>query len=179
MSLFNKPIGSIDEADLRALIADKVRESKTIDYKQSIPTNADSEKKEFLADVSSLANASGGHLIFGIVESSGLPTDLCGLEIQDPDAEIRRLENIIRDGIEPRIPGIQTFPVSISGGKVAIIIWIPRSWALPHMVTYQGQSRFYSRNSAGKYPLDVSELRALFSISETARANQEIPNGAS
>ena len=44
---------------------------------------------------------------------------------------------------------------------------VPRSWALPHMVTFKGQSRFYSRNSAGKYPLDVRELRAAFIQSET------------
>ena len=35
------------------------------------------------------------------------------------------------------------------------------------MVTFQGVSKFYSRNSAGKYPLDVSEIRAAFLMSET------------
>jgi len=35
------------------------------------------------------------------------------------------------------------------------------------MVTFRGHSRFYSRNSAGKYPLDVSEICALFALSET------------
>jgi len=31
----------------------------------------------------------------------------------------------------------------------------------------KGDSRFYSRNSAGKYPLDVSEIRAAFALSES------------
>ena len=34
------------------------------------------------------------------------------------------------------------------------------------MITFQAHSRFYSRNSAGKYPLDVHELRAAFAMSE-------------
>ena len=44
---------------------------------------------------------------------------------------------------------------------------IPRSWNLPHMVTFKNLSRFYSRNSAGKYQLDIVELRNLFSITQT------------
>jgi hypothetical protein len=50
---------------------------------------------------------------------------------------------------------------------MVIVIRIPRSFASPHMVTFKGHSRFYSRNSAGKYPLDVSELRTAFALSET------------
>ena len=30
------------------------------------------------------------------------------------------------------------------------------------MVTYKGTSRFFARNSAGKYQLDVQEIRAAF-----------------
>jgi hypothetical protein len=37
------------------------------------------------------------------------------------------------------------------------------------MVTFKGLSQFYSRNSAGKYRLDVTEIRAAFVGSESAR----------
>jgi hypothetical protein len=54
-----------------------------------------------------------------------------------------------------------------------LIVRVPRSWAGPHMVTYQQHSRFYSRHAGGKYPLDVFELRQAFlgsgSLSERAR----------
>lgn len=89
------------------------------------------------------------------------------MQITNVDAEITRLENMIRDGIEHRIPGISMRDVPLQTSRVAIVVRIPRSWALPHMVTFKGHSRFYSRNSAGKYPLDVSELRAAFALSET------------
>lgn len=84
----------------------QVPESKTIEYKESLTDNPDSDKKEFLADVSSFANAAGGYLIYGMRENSGIASELCGLESIDADAEIRRLDNIIRDGIKPRIPGV-------------------------------------------------------------------------
>ncbi len=44
---------------------------------------------------------------------------------------------------------------------------IQKSYAAPHMVTFQDHSRFYSRNSRGKYPLDVGEVRAAFALSES------------
>jgi hypothetical protein len=165
MPLTNKPLESIERSDLEALVENKVREDKKIEYKRSLPHDYESKKK-CLAAVSSFANAAGGHLIYGIKEEAGEPVELCGLQITDVDAEKLRLENLIRDSIEPRIPGVALQPVDLKPG-VAIVIRIPRSWALPHVVKLREHWRFYSRNSAGKYPLDVSELRAAFALSET------------
>ena len=58
--VLNKPLEAIEENDLQALVDNQVAERKTIEYKESLPGNADGDKKEFLADVSSFANASGG-----------------------------------------------------------------------------------------------------------------------
>jgi len=168
MSALNKPLDSINESDLRALITNAVPESKTIEYKEALPGNSDSEKKEFLADASSFANAVGGDLIFGIKEESGVATELSGLQISDPDAEINRLESSVRDGIQPRITGLSSRAIPFASGAYAVILRIRKSWTSPHMVTYKGHSRFYSRTSTGKYPLDVTELRAAFTMSETA-----------
>jgi len=167
MSPLNKQLESIEESDLQALMENQIAEGKTIEYKQSLPGNSDSDKKEFLADVSSFANAAGGHLIYGIKEEAGVPVEICGLRDINPDDQILRLENLIRNNIEPRIPGVSTQAISLRVAGVAVIVRIPRSWALPHMVKFKKHWRFYSRNSAGKYPLDVSELRALFALSET------------
>ena len=37
------------EEDLQALVDNSVLECKTIEYKQALPSNSDSDKKEFLA----------------------------------------------------------------------------------------------------------------------------------
>lgn len=165
--LSNQPLDSIEESDLQSLVDNQVSEKKAIEYKESLPGHTDSVKKEFLADVSSFANAAGGDLIFGIREAAGVPSEVCGLQIANVDAEILRLENVIRDGVDPRIPGVSIRAIPLQPSRVAIIIRIPRSWALPHMVTFGGHSKFYARNSGGKYPLNVSEIRALFALSET------------
>ncbi|MDI6759295.1 MAG: ATP-binding protein [Candidatus Brocadiaceae bacterium] len=139
-----------------------------IEYKQELPGNSDTDKKEFLADVSSFANASGGDLIYGIVEDKGIPIELKGLTIENIDSEISRLENIIRDGIGPRISGVAiSKPICLLNSKVALIIRVPKSWISPHRVIFKSHDKFYSRSTTGKYPMDVGELRVAFNLSET------------
>ena len=164
----NKPFDEIGEADIHELIARQEAESKTLDYKQSAIGSKDSDKKEFLADVSSFANASGGYLFIGIEEKEGVPISIPGLPSIDPDREIARLENLCRDGIDRRIPGLRMKAVPVEGKSPVLLINVPRSWAKLHMVKHQGHNKFYSRNSNGKHILDVEEIRSGFLASEAA-----------
>src|SRR5437660_9991576 len=131
MALIDKPLESITEQDLLDLIANQVREDKRIEFKASLPGNSDKAKKEFLADVSSFANASGGDLIFGMQAQGGLASQLVGLQLPSVDAEILRLENVLRDGLDPRLPNVKFWPVIFVSG-VALIIRVARSWIPPH-----------------------------------------------
>jgi hypothetical protein len=159
----------ITENDLQILKENSILEGKTIEYKQSLPGNSDSERKEFLADVSSFANASGGDLIYGIIEDrdEGTPEEIEGISIENVDQEKGRMESIIRDGIEPRLLGIIIKHVDLSNTRKVLIIRIPKSWISPHRVSFRGHNKFYSRSNSGKYELDVSELRVAFNLSET------------
>ena len=65
MPLLGKPLASIAESDLEELIEHGIPEGKTVEHKRVLPGNADACKREFLADVSSFANAAGGHIIYG------------------------------------------------------------------------------------------------------------------
>ncbi len=128
---------------------------------------SDSEKKEFLADVSSFANANGGDIVFGIEEVDGVASNVLGLDRFSPDTDHLRVEEIIRNGIEPRIIGLRLRSLELASGRNALIVRIANSLNRPHMVVFKGSSRFFSRNSAGKYPLDVHELRSAFIASES------------
>lgn len=162
--MINKPIDQITEKNLQSLIDNAVSERKTIEYKQTLQVSSDSEKKEFLADVSSFANASGGDLIFGISTEEEIPKALIGIDITN--ADITKLDSITRDGIEPRLPSVAIQPVPLSNSKNVLIIRITKSWLSPHRVIYRGHDKFYARSTNGKYSLDVSELRIAFTLSE-------------
>jgi hypothetical protein len=75
---------------------------------------------------------------------------------------------MIREGIRPPVIGVQSVRIQLSNGSVAIVMHIPKSWNPPHQVTYQNAFRFYGRGTNGKYPLDVDELRSVFSLSASA-----------
>ncbi len=164
--MINKNFDKINIADLEQLRSNSVLEGKTIEYKKLLPANSDTDRKEFLADISSFANASGGDLIFGISEENGSSKSIDGVEIENVDEEIRKYENIIRDGIEPRII-FATRAVNVSSKNNVFIFRISKSWAGPHRVIYKGHDKFYSRNSAGKYALDTNELKNAFNLSQT------------
>lgn len=163
--MLEKRLSDLGIEDLERLIRDGVSEGKTLEYKQALPADADSDKKGFLADVSSFANTVGGFLIYGMTEEKGMPKALVAINMVDQDTEIRRLDNLIRDGIAPRIKSQIKILSHESGG--ILVIQVERSWTSPHRVTFKGHDKFYARNSAGKYPLDVGELKSAFLLSQT------------
>jgi hypothetical protein len=162
MFLSAMPLERVSEADLQRLIADGVRESRDIDFKRDAIGDDRDAKREFLRDVTSFANTAGGHLIIGMAEVAGVADALFGLAARPPDDEKLRLENVIRDGVEPRLVGVRIHEVVLAGGGYALIIKIPASWNPPHRVAFGGTNRFYARNSAGAYELSVEQLRAAF-----------------
>src|SRR5437899_3178998 len=121
--MINTRLEDNGSAQILDLISSAVREGRSLDYKEVLPGNSDSEKKEFLADVSSFANTVGGDLLIGIAESNGIPTHLTGVPTEDLDKEILRLDSIIRDGIDPRIR-YQIKPVQMSGSSPVLVIRI-------------------------------------------------------
>ncbi len=164
-----KPLDSITEEDLKQLIENQVLEKKRLDYKVSLPLTADADKKEFLADVSSFANSSGGDIIYGISQdnTTGFPSELVGIDSENIDKEILRLESIIREGIEPRIPSTAFQPIKLANAKVVLILRVQKSWASPHRIKFKEDHRFYARATNGKYKLDVTELRNAFTLRES------------
>lgn len=168
--MIDKLFDEIGKSDIDTLINDQVSEIKQLEYKKELPGGTNKEKMEFLSDVSSFANASGGHIVYGLGDkkdakgkNTGTP-EYVGLGEINVDEQKLRLEQIAMNGIEPRIPGIQVKAVEGFDNGPVMIMRITQSWSSPHMVKHN--NRFYSRTSSGKYPLDVHEIRAAFALSE-------------
>jgi hypothetical protein len=169
-----KPVEAVTKEDIEGLVSQKVPEGRDIEYKEELPRGTDEDTREFLADASSFANAGGGDLLYGIREhrdENGKPTEIPeaakGLPGINADGQERRLENMLRDGIDPRIPGVRVRHLDGFDSGPVIVLHVPKSWASPHMVKFKNRSRFFSRTSAGKYQLDFREIRAAFLASES------------
>ena len=158
----------VTESDLEKLISGDVVEGKEIEYKSQLPGGGDADKKEFLADISSFLNTVGGHIVYGMTEVNGSAKELSGISGGEDEGHILRLEEIIRTGLEPRAQGIAIGRMALKNENSVIVIYIPRSWQAPHRIAFKNDSKFYGRNSRGKYQFDVAEIRSAFVRSETA-----------
>jgi hypothetical protein len=175
----------LNEQFLLDFIAVGKEEGKTIDYKDSFrftcsgackPAwfNPSEDKLEFLKDVSSFANTSGGVILYGITEVGGSPQGITGMNI--PTACTEKIKNhlnaLVLAHIKPRMV-VRYYPVPVHGDKSpdnkVYVLHIPKSWAGPHQVAFQDHNKFWARSDGAmhKYELDVGQLRASFLLSET------------
>lgn len=158
-------IEAVDEDSLTALVTNRVSERRDLEYKRDLPATDDA-KAEFLRDLTALANVQGGDLVFGVEDIKGVASSVPGIAVADLDAEMQRLENLIRDCVEPRLTGHHVHPVALASGRHAVVIRVRASLAGPHCVRIKGRRQYYARNSGGKYEMDAHELRHAFTATD-------------
>lgn len=121
------------QEDLQGFIDNGAEENQNLEYKSSgaLLNNGDKLNVEIAKDVSAMANASGGMIIYGIKEfdqadKKHLPEKLTGIDRSKFSKE--RLEHIIDQNISPRIEGLRIHVVSLKQIDEAVyIIEIPQS----------------------------------------------------
>lgn len=157
--MLNKHFQEITLDDIKSLMDSGVPEGTLIDYKEVLELNDKTSKKEFAADVTSFANTEGGDLIIGVQEEEGIISSINGFEVDNPDEFLQKIENLLRDIVQPRIIGLKMKFIPINDKLAILHIHIPKSYNGPHVVNGQV---FFGRNSVGKYPLDYIEIRSKF-----------------
>lgn len=151
---------------MRGLVLESIAESRTLEFKAAFELETDEQKREFLSDLTALANTDGGDLVLGIKAEKGVASEVCGLKGFVADDRIGQIENLLRDAVQPRLSGVRPQVVPLESGAHVLILRVQRSLNAPHMVRHRGITRFCGRNSNGKYDLDVHELRSAFLASE-------------
>lgn len=154
-------------AAIQSLQDNRVPESEVLDYKRDCYGNSDADKREFLKDVSSFTNTRGGHIIIGVDEEEGVPTEIVGIDAEiNLDAETQRLVQVINSGFDPAFTSVQIRTVASDDGRRCLVLDIPRSAIGPHRIASGNYHRFFVRDSNGKHEATMPELRSLFTLSE-------------
>lgn len=146
------------ESDLQNLISNQVEENINLDYKAAAGlAKTDAKKADISKDVSSFANSEGGVLVYGMVESGRLPTNIDPI---DPGAISREwLEQVINSNIQRRIDGIRINSVALSeinAGKVVYVVEVPQSTMAPHQAN---DKKYYKRFNFQSVPMEDYEMR--------------------
>ena len=148
------------EVKLQNLITGEVEESLTLEYKSAEALDkSDFKKKEMTKDVSAMANAAGGILVYGISEFSDLDKRHLPAKITPVDrTKFPRewVEQIIQ-AIRPRIDGIVIHSVNLSSGEndVVYIVEIPQG-STAHQAS---DHRYYKRFNFQSVPMEDYEVR--------------------
>jgi hypothetical protein len=170
MPIRTVPWDEISERHVRDLIDRESRESRTLDYKAELKLD-DSGKLDLLEDVTAMANAAGGTIVYGAVEGEGEERGLIvGLNPMrfNPDATDLTIANLLRDNIEERIHHVLHRAVPIDGGYL-YVIRVPPSPRAPHMVTKKSaRDRFFVRANVSNEPMRMQQIREAVLRSDTA-----------
>lgn len=173
MTIHLLPFDRLTEADLRSLQERRIPEGPTLDYKLALGFDEDG-KFELLKDVTAFANAGGGTLVFGVAEGEGEDRGyLAGLPglAGSPDELLVRVEQILRDNIEERLPGLLLRAVPRDAGGFFLLIRVPGSPLAPHMITMKTtRPRFYLRGTVSSQPMSMRQIKEVALRLESAEA---------
>jgi predicted HTH transcriptional regulator len=108
----------ITEEHLQSLIENQVPEGRDLEVQARTVGRDDASQKEFLKDMSALANAAGGDLVIGMAEADDVAASLHGNTASPADDGVRMVEAILQDGLEPRLIGARLHAVQLSAGAI-------------------------------------------------------------
>jgi len=162
-----KPVSELEYKDIEDLTSSGEPESIILDYKKTI-SGLEREKAELAKDICAFANSQGGYLIIGVEEKRGKPVHPpCGTERMIEQQKVEEwVEQVMISNVAQRvITDIKVISVPDSDLCI-IVIHIPMSIRMPHMVTCQRDNRHYrrifKRHHFESLPAEEYEVREMF-----------------
>ena len=119
--------------DINALITAGVEECTTLEYKSDINTSNDKWKGEMAKDISAMANANGGAIIYGVKEfdeeeKRHIPSHITPIDTTKVSKET--IAQVISSNISPKIKGLEINSLVVdlaNPNEVIYIVDIPQS----------------------------------------------------
>lgn len=165
---FTRPTSDLKYEDIAGLTSSGEPESIILDYKKMV-SGSGREKAELAKDICAFANSQGGYLVIGVEEQRGKPVHPpCGTErmLERQKAE-EWIEQVINSNIAQRVnTDIKVIAIPESDDLCIIVVHVPMSIRMPHMVTGERDNRYYrrifKRHQFESLPAEEYEVREMF-----------------
>ncbi len=150
-----KPASEWDINDLAAMIG--AEESSNLEFKDGRSLLNETEKKHEIAkDVSAMANAAGGTIIYGLHASDSVATEIAGCDASP--GKLEWFDQIITNNIEPKVQGVRLKRIDLPDGKLALVVTIPPATTFaPHQS--KPHHRYFRRYERTILPMLDHEIR--------------------
>jgi hypothetical protein len=155
-----------------------LEENTILEYKAAAALDTTTgKKKEIAKDVSAMANAAGGTILYGVKEfdqpdKRHLPERFDPVERTQFSREW--LEQVITSNIRPKVEGLIITPVDINTGSnhVVYVVEVPKS-TTAHQVTADNDNRYYKRVNVTVHSMEDHEIRDVMNRSVVPNAEVE------
>jgi hypothetical protein len=121
-------ISNID--DVRSLIDNEIEESTELEYKRKFADDKNRRREDIAKDVSAMANANGGIIIYGLNEKEGtmghsIPEKVTPISVSIMSKD--QLTQIISSNISPKIKDIEITYLPVDDENGVFVVKIPKS----------------------------------------------------
>lgn len=178
MAVFTKAIIDLTTADIDKVVADQLPESSELEFKQEFELDAsgkirDSSRNDIAKEIVAFANADGGTLIIGIVESDDDPHRAADfLLVADCNAQTERLRRAIYEIIEPKLPFLHACGIEMDGSAGVIVFSVPASHRAPHRLEASKECFRRANNESRKMTMREIQELTLSVASQAGRIDQ-------
>ena len=145
--------------DLQSLIDNEIEESTELEYKSTFAMENPKWKEELAKDVSAMANANGGTIIYGIREKEGnnghaVPNELLPILYKDMSKD--KLSLLISSIIQPKIEDVEITVIPYDDKSGFFVVDVPQS-DTAHQNKWN--HLYYKRNNAVVLAMEDYEIR--------------------
>jgi Putative DNA-binding domain len=155
MAIQDKPTAAWEESDLHELCDRGQREGPRLEFKESLQLDRDRHKDEVEHDVEGVANAGGGHLIYGIREAVADDGSKVASELT-PMADgslYDRLNDVLDARGQPRLH-FDLYAITAATGGIYVVVEISGR-RRPHQAN---DGRYYLRRNLLVRQMDEAEV---------------------
>jgi hypothetical protein len=146
------------EQVLAAASAGELVESPTFDAKVALPARG--KTRDLAIDVAAMAN-DGGVLLYGVGEDANHRPTIPQPFVLKGQAE--RVNQVVRSGIsEAPFIEVRELPLQSNLSEGFLVVIVPASPRGPHMVTVDGEDRYYGRSGTTNARLTEGEVARLY-----------------
>jgi predicted HTH transcriptional regulator len=159
------PLSAWIPEDVQSLVDERIPEGQRLDYKEQLPLERDADRAELAKDVSGMANAVGGLLIYGVAEDDSDEPRPQAVRPLPRAGQQTRVEDVLDSTVLPRLD-YECRTLDFGDGSVLIVQAAPRAGG-PHMVQGYKQHRYFIRRGTRTIPMTEDDVRVAYEAART------------